>query len=366
MNDSENSGSNEAAATTAIQPEASPPKTQEFIFHGTGSEYFRIWIVNLLFTILTVGIYSAWAKVRKKRYFYGNTELAGDRFEYLADPIDILKGRLIALVLLLIYYFSGLISLEVSALTFLLLVALIPIIVVQSLRFNTLNSAWRGVRFGFDGKIRQAYPAHLFWPFFGIATLGLGMPYAFYKINQFQYNHYRFGSTRSSSSATAGGFYKIAVAVFFAVLVSIVLMVISIVALEDVVAMFGVEDPDDQLELASMLGVFPIYLITYVFVFSLSQALTYRLVFNNLQVGGNRLGNSINIEYVGVILTNTLLTIVTLGAFYPWAAVRRARYLLSNMRVESRDLESFTASERDHLSARGEEFGEAFDLGIGI
>ena len=34
-------------------------------FVGTGSEYFRIWIVNLLLTIVTLGIYSAWAKVRR-------------------------------------------------------------------------------------------------------------------------------------------------------------------------------------------------------------------------------------------------------------------------------------------------------------
>ena len=74
-----------------------------FQFHGDGTEYFRIWIVNLLLTIVTLGIYSAWAKVRSKRYFYGNTELAGDRFDYLASPIAILKGRLIAVAALVAY-----------------------------------------------------------------------------------------------------------------------------------------------------------------------------------------------------------------------------------------------------------------------
>ncbi|MED5348372.1 MAG: DUF898 family protein, partial [Pseudomonadota bacterium] len=46
--------------------------TQErFQFHGEGGEFFRIWIVNLVLSIVTLGIYSAWAKVRTKRYFYG-------------------------------------------------------------------------------------------------------------------------------------------------------------------------------------------------------------------------------------------------------------------------------------------------------
>ena len=55
-----------------------------FEFRGNGGEYFRIWIVNLLLTIVTLGIYSAWAKVRRLRYFYGNTYLDGHPFEFQA------------------------------------------------------------------------------------------------------------------------------------------------------------------------------------------------------------------------------------------------------------------------------------------
>ena len=66
-----------------------------FEFRGNGGEYFRIWIVNLLLTIVTLGIYSAWAKVRRLRYFYGNTFVDGHSFEYHGQPLAILKGRLI-------------------------------------------------------------------------------------------------------------------------------------------------------------------------------------------------------------------------------------------------------------------------------
>jgi uncharacterized membrane protein YjgN (DUF898 family) len=57
-----------------------------FQFRGTGREFFRIWIVNFALTLITVGIYSAWAKVRTRRYFYGNTALAGHTFDYHASP----------------------------------------------------------------------------------------------------------------------------------------------------------------------------------------------------------------------------------------------------------------------------------------
>ena len=62
-------------------------------FTGSALEYFRIWIVNVCLTLVTLGIFSAWAKVRKKRYFYSHTLLDGTPFQYLGMPIPILKGR---------------------------------------------------------------------------------------------------------------------------------------------------------------------------------------------------------------------------------------------------------------------------------
>src|ERR1041384_3817097 len=64
-------------------------------FTGNASEYFGIWIVNVLLTIVTLGIYSAWAKVRRNRYFYGNTVIADRAFEYHATGKQIFIGRLI-------------------------------------------------------------------------------------------------------------------------------------------------------------------------------------------------------------------------------------------------------------------------------
>lgn len=76
---------------------------QRLSFTGSGSEYFGIWIVNILLTIITLGIYSAWAKVRRNRYFYGNTILLGRGFEYHASGGQILIGRLIVFAYLVLY-----------------------------------------------------------------------------------------------------------------------------------------------------------------------------------------------------------------------------------------------------------------------
>jgi len=114
-------------------------------FHGKASEYFGIWLVNLVLTLLTLGIYSAWAKVRARRYIYGSTELDGERFSYLADPLTILKGRLIALGLLVICALIDQAYLLAQPILALVLVAAIPWLLARALRFNARMSAYRNV-----------------------------------------------------------------------------------------------------------------------------------------------------------------------------------------------------------------------------
>lgn len=77
--------------------EPSPSGVYRFTFTGRTGEYFRIWVVSLFLSIVTLGIYSAWGKVRKKRYLYARTLLEDTGFEYRASPIAILKGRVVAL-----------------------------------------------------------------------------------------------------------------------------------------------------------------------------------------------------------------------------------------------------------------------------
>ena len=72
--------------TTQVESE----RVLSFEFRGDGAEYFKIWIVNIFLTLITLGIYSAWATVRNNRYFYGNTFVDGTSFSYLSKPLHIL------------------------------------------------------------------------------------------------------------------------------------------------------------------------------------------------------------------------------------------------------------------------------------
>jgi Bacterial protein of unknown function (DUF898) len=88
-----------------LAPSARGNETVEpFTFTGLASEYFRIWIVNTFLVIVTLGLFSPWAKIRKRRFFLRNTWVAGANFEYHANPWPILRGRLIAGTVFLLYW----------------------------------------------------------------------------------------------------------------------------------------------------------------------------------------------------------------------------------------------------------------------
>src|SRR5262249_15612925 len=73
-----------------ISPVKPEPRELSMRFTGSGSEYFRIWIVNLLLTLVTLTLYYPWAKVRRLRYFYGNTVVDGQPLGFHANPKKVL------------------------------------------------------------------------------------------------------------------------------------------------------------------------------------------------------------------------------------------------------------------------------------
>jgi uncharacterized membrane protein YjgN (DUF898 family) len=177
-------------------------------FTGSGSEYFRIWIVNLLLTILTLGIYSAWAKVRRLKYFHGNTLVADSPLDYHGTPMAILKGRVIAFLLLVVWNAAQ----EFGSPTFALVVFLgglcvLPGLLLRSLRFQFINTSYRGVRFGFAGKTGDAYLAFLVWPLLAIPTLFILVPFAHQRLRRFIQGGVRYGNLPGSMRAGPCAFY---------------------------------------------------------------------------------------------------------------------------------------------------------------
>lgn len=344
----------ELAGGEPLPPAAVPavagdgPRVLPFAFAGKGGEFFRIWIVNVLLSIVTLGIYSAWAKVRTQRYFYGNTSLDGSSFEYLATPKQILKGRLIAFALFAIYVVADSLVPLVGAALMLLLMIATPWIVVRSLAFRNHHSAWRGVRFGFDGKVGEAVKALLLWPLAGVLSLGLLMPLAMQRQQRFVIDNARYGTSRFGFEAGARPFYRL---FGLALLIAAAGGVIGF--------LLGMLFPP--------LGMVAMALVWLVLVAWFKARFT-NLVFGSSVLGGHRFVARYEFgSYLMLMLGNALGMVLTLGLFYPWARVRNARYAAEHTDfVAEDDLDGFVAAQRDAVSSTGGEMAELFDVDVGL
>lgn len=179
------------------------------VFTGKAGEYFGIWIVNLLLSIVTLGIYSAWAKVRRKKYFYQNTLIDGVGFDYHASPIAILKGRIIAFVLFVVYNILAGFNPILAIILLIAFMAALPWIITRGMMFNARNASHRGLRFDFDGKYGQAFVIFVLFPILIVVSLGLALPFVMQRMNKFMFEHHKFGTSRFATAATVKAFYMI-------------------------------------------------------------------------------------------------------------------------------------------------------------
>jgi len=350
---------------------AAPPvaRTYGFAFRGTGGEYFGIWIVNLALTVLTLGIYGAWATVRTRRYFRGNTFLADHSFEYHASPLRILIGRLIAVALLLGYNISVAFDLRALIVWVPLFFFAVPWLIVSSLRFNARNTSYRNVRFNFVGTYGGAFKAYILWPIAGVLTFGVLMPLARKKRDYFFVNNHTFGGKHFETEFSAWRIfliYLIAFGVFMLVFVAIGAAMGGFFAVIHPPAK-GAEPPPAFIAMFFLLAV-----VAEIGVIGLGIAVTtavFNMVINRTAIDGrHKLKSRISpMGMAWIVLTNVLLTMLSMGIYYPWAQIRQERYRVNRLALEATtDLDEFTSEAFGTQSAVGEEIAGFFDLGIGL
>ncbi|HHI92316.1 MAG TPA: DUF898 domain-containing protein [Gammaproteobacteria bacterium] len=394
-------------STTNPTPEHSIP----FEFTGNTNEFFSIWIINVLLTILTLGIYSPWAKVRTYQYFYGNTQLDGASFRYLANPTQILKGRLIALVFFAAYYFSGLISTLATGITIVVIALLIPAMVVMSMSFQLRNTSYRNIKFNFQKNFKRAYtifayPLLFVVPYFLLTTyfqsdlqpdavatenntetplliflfaalpllIACLFPLWQHMIIKFKSAHAHFGQTRFNFSGTAGNLYGIYVSAFVTTSLLALLAMIALTGLGNILAGVGNILSVDEAggfsvkQFTVILLIFLLMLSVYLWMFAYIQTKKTNFIFGNLGIAKHRVQSELEVGTMFYLyVTNTLAIAISLGLLMPWAKIRTARYRAQMTSViVTGDLDNFFGVRPEGQSAFGEEMGEVFDMGLGV
>lgn len=352
------------------QPPPHEPRRLPVQFTGRAGEYFGIWIVNVVLTLLTLGIYSAWAKVRTERYFYGNTRVDDTPFEYLATPIQILKGRLIAYAVVIAMGISAHFGFLVVYFPLVIAVLLLlPWLLQRALRFRARYSAWRGMRFRFVNGVDEAYLNFMFRPLLMIPTLYMLLPWVRKHQQEYIVTGHRFGGLRFGFQGELGPYYipfAICLGAGFAAYFVMLLAVFGAAWFTEGARGGGEAAPNDVM-LAVMLPVAVVYLALLVLPVFLRTRYT-NLMWGNTRLGPHRFACTLRArDIIWIYLSNGVAILCTLGLAVPWAMVRLAKYRAAHFELLALgDLDDFVAEAERAEGAASAELVDALDLDVGI
>lgn len=327
------------ASATAPPPGGVPTPIvrQRPTFHGTGGTLFGLHVVNVLFILLTVGIYYFWGKTRIRRYIFGESAFGADRFAYHGTAHELLLGFAKAFVLFIVPIVFliavrdvldvGRTIKEVAALSIPILLNLmfIPVALVGARRYRLGRISWRGIRFSFRGPALEFVKIFFKGSFLTGLTFGLYYPFFTARRQAFMISHSYFGNER-----------------------------------------FGFDGRGRELlgpYLLSILLTLPTLGLCWVWFFARRR----RFFWDHTTIGGARFISTVTGgALLGLWLVNALLLLGTLGLAWPWVRVRNIHFAFRYLELYGPlDLERIQQQAQE-ASATGEGLAGFLDTGFDL
>lgn len=345
-------------------------------FTAAGRDYFRLWIVNLLLTIVTLGFYLPFAKVRQLRFFHAHTLIDDAPLAFDGDARKLLRSHVLVGLAVLVYVASSVWAPALAGVAALVGLAAWPWLMCLSLRFRLGQTRWRGLRFGFNGGVAEAYRIFLpllvplalllmtlpflvslptaaavfalpvpVWvpalPLLSVLAIVLVRPWVLMRRMRFQHSHYTLGDEQTwlegvrSGDVYGIGMRSAGVALSLSVGALVLGAGISMVPFMGLITV--------PLMPVAVAGVF-----TGAMAYTISRQ--QNLLWGHTRSQHILLSSQLHaLPLWGLLLKNTVLIGLTFGLYWPFAAVALARMRLEAVSVTTtRPVEQITnpAAER--------------------
>ncbi|MCI0370965.1 MAG: DUF898 domain-containing protein [candidate division NC10 bacterium] len=286
------------------QAEADAGRIRRLSFHGAGGSLFGIHIVNIFLTIITLGIYSFWGRVRVRNYLLSETEFEGDRFAYHGTGRELLNGYLKAMLvfgipLALLNFVPDLLDLGVvvkavaAVLAYGIIMVFVPLAMVGARRYRLSRTSWRGIRFSFRGRVADFMKLFVRGALLTPVTLGLYYPFFDTRRYAFMTSHSHLGNRKfdfDGSGRDLFGSFVLALLLFL-----------------------------------PTLGLYWFWFL----------AKKQRYFWDHTSCGVARFHSTVTGGRLLLLrLGNLLLLVVTLGLGWPWVLVRNARFACAYLTLE--------------------------------
>ena len=308
-----------------------------FAFHGKGEEFFVIWIVNLFLTVITLGLYYPWARVRTLRFFYGNLSFAGSRFVFTGNGNELFVGWLLAYAILIAIsgtytygQYTGNEQLQLIGLGIFVVGqwVLVPFAIHGMMRYRLSRTEWRGVRMGYRGERQALVKRYFMDTLLTLVTLGLYSFWLIVRMRKYVIGNSRFGQVTFQYTGSGWTYFSMVLVAYFL-----------------------------------MLPTLGIYLL-----FFERELLKFLIEKIEMNQGEKRAVFRIGMggwEFVGILITNALLVVITLGLAAPWARVRMFKKVSESLvMLGSFDENAIEQTEDRDAASVGENLVDLLDLGI--
>lgn len=363
--------------------EQQPPGDSAFGFHGDWREFAPIAFTNLLLTIVTLGIYTFWARARERRYLWSRTRFIDERLEWTGTGLELFIGYLMAIV----FFLLPLVGLQflaqslvirgqdgLAALMFVVLYFgifyLVGVAIFRALRYRLSRTFWHGIRGGSDTQGFGFGLSYLWRTILGTLALGLMVPWAMTTLWNKRWEQMSFGPFRFTSRAEWTSIIGRYLVAYLSPIALIIVFGVIIGLGAATLGMSGMFEPGSTPEDA-MAMVFVAVAVFYILFFVVLAliALYYYSAFYREAVGGLTLGElgfaftARTKDWLLLVLGNIGLVIVTLGVGMLFVPYRNWKFFITHLEAYGElDLADLTQSTTRE-PGQGEGLLDAFDVG---
>lgn len=370
-----------AEQQTAIQTDGGCAHTYTATFYGTGGSLFGIHLVNTLLTLVTLGFYYYWAKVKVRCYLFNQTEFAGDRFSYHGNARELMNGALKATLVFALPYYglshvgpfiesSVAVNIGLQIAASLLLLFFIPVAIVGARRYRLTRTAWRGIRFSFQGKAWDFIKLWLSGYALTGLSLGLYYPYFSTKKQAFLTAHSYFGNEPFRFSGNGAELFRPFLTMYLIATGSSALAAAgAYVAVQSLIP--GSWESAGVTSVIAVVIAVMVSLVVGVVVFRFLwfpySVREQRYFWEQTSIGAARFSLPITTwPYVKLKLVNLLLAIGTLGLAWPWITIRNLRFITDRLTLTGVDNFDEVVQAYDAAPPMGEGLDGFLDTGFDL
>lgn len=302
-------------------------------FFGSGSEYFKIMIVNWLLTLITFGFYYPWARAKKLQYIYKNTALNNQRFHFAGTGNEMFRGFIKVIgfylaVIIVFLLFTKVINAPVLGIIFLYaaIFTIIPFAIHGSLRYRLSRTSYRGIRFGYRGD-RNTFVMNTYkWILFTVFSLGVYSFWMQMNIRRYTHGNIRYGNAKFENDADGFDYFVINIKGYFLSLITF--------------------------------GIYSFWWMRDIFNYYVEKTQikheNQKINFYSTATGGS---------FFELLVVNALITIFTLGFGKAWADMRTQKFIVDNIKMQGNiDIDQITQTEEEYKDAFGDDVMDFFEI----